>query len=642
MLYDIVAKLRAELLPHLRRRLNTDLEIQLSFDPKGKDNGERRIPKEGDTDEPHFSDADYHPAENNLIRVGTSGWDWINARSVFYVIDVDAAAGHKEGQSREKIEELILAVREVPQVELLRSRSGEGVHLILWEDPDRLPIAITRAEHASNAARALRWLASRIKLTFALADAVDCAGVMGWLWHRERGEHGFELIQDKTAFLPEGYRDEFRDIKTGTDDSFFDQPAGEWTDKQLKALLTENKLQTEYRKGKHHFPNGGPNACPICHGTDANAAVWIQDGHGCFKCNRTEHCDKDGAKKTFRDFLAMFPPPQVSKLKGIRCSRDFRKLHPHYHVPVIDGLVLQGDVVNVVSGTKGHKSFLAMQCALSVCAGVSFLGWATRQGRVLLIDDELDGTTLIQRQAVSSRAMGVSAADQDNLDIWMLRDEDTDVDLTEIDKHLSALSSGTYHIIIIDALYRVLPEGTNENDNAHITKIYNRLARMARRQECAIVVIHHCSKGTQHQKSVTDMGSGAGAQSRAVDVHLTLRDHADPGTVVMEAALRKLAPIKPKCLKFEFPLFHVVEGNPDDIATPGKKPRATIDQFLKHVPDTPTAKTDVLDLAWELLSTTKPVIKKLCETAVERGLVIEVPSRGNSPALVSLAKKGKP
>jgi hypothetical protein len=635
MLFDIVAKLRAELPPHLRRRLNSDLEIQLTFEPNGDDKGERRIPKEGDTTEPHFNDSDHHPDDSKLIRVGTSGWDWINAKSIFFVVDVDAAANHSEGQPRERIEELIQAVQEVPQVELLRSRSGLGVHLILWEDPDRLPIASTRAEHKGNSARALRWLASRI--SFPLADAVDCAGVMGWLWHRECGEHGFELIKDRSAFLPEGYRDEFPSIKTSTDDRFFDQPAGEWTDEKLKALLKEHKLNTEYKNDWHHFP-----ACPICHGTDANAAVRIWDGHGAFKCNRKQHCDKVGERKTFRDFLAMFPPPKVLTLKGIRPSRDFRKLHPHNHVPVIDGLVLQGDVVNVVSGTKGHKSFAAMQCALSVCAGLLFLGWATRQGRVLLIDDELDGTTLIQRQAMISRAMGVSEADQENLDIWMLRDEDADVDLVQIDKHLWTVTPGTYKLIIIDALYRVLPEGVNENDNADITRVYNRLARMARRQECAVLVIHHTSKGTQHQKSVTDMGSGAGAQSRAVDVHLTLRDHADPGTVVMEAALRKLPPIAPKCLKFDFPLFHVVEANPDDIATPGKKPRATIDQFLKHVPETPTAKAEVLDLAWELLTTTKSVIKKLCEAAVERGLVIEVPSRGNSPAFISLAMKGKP
>src|SRR5579872_7269769 len=198
MLFDIVDKVRAEIAPHLRRRLTSDQEIQLTFEVE--EFPERRIPKEGDTTAPHFSDNSNHPPIDKLVRVGTSGWDWADAKSVFYVIDVDDAAGHKEGQPRERIDELVRAANEVPQVELIRSRSGKGIHLILWEDPDHLPTARTRAEHKANAARALRWLSSHLTLTFDLADAVDCAGVMGWLWHRERGERGFELIKDKTAY----------------------------------------------------------------------------------------------------------------------------------------------------------------------------------------------------------------------------------------------------------------------------------------------------------------------------------------------------------------------------------------------------------------------------------------------------------
>jgi hypothetical protein len=221
-------------------------------------------------------------------------------------------------------------------------------------------------------------------------------------------------------------------------------------------------------------------------------------------------------------------------------------------------------------------------------------------------------------------------------------DEEIDVDLKLIREHLASIPPGTYSMIVIDALYRVLPEGTDENSNSHITKIYNMLSRVARAAKCAVVIVHHASKGSQHLKSTTDLGSGAGAQSRAVDVHLGLRDHADPATVVMEAAMRKLPPLVPTCLKFDFPLFRIApEASPDNLAVPNRKPGATVAQVVAHVPEKPAPKSEVLDSAWEKLKTSKKTVRKLFDAAVEQGLVTEVPSRGNSPTLVSLSKKVK-
>ena len=37
------------------------------------------------------------------------------------------------------------------------------------------------------------------------------------------------------------------------------------------------------------------------------------------------------------------------------------------------------------------------------------------------------------------------------------------------------------------------------------------------------------------------MGAGAGAQSRATDTHMVLRDHSEPGCVVVEAVTRSWA-----------------------------------------------------------------------------------------------------
>ena len=67
-----------------------------------------------------------------------------------------------------------------------------------------------------------------------------------------------------------------------------------------------------------------------------------------------------------------------------------------------------------------------------------------------------------------------------------------------------------YDLIIIDALYRILPEGTSENDNAQITRVFNKLDNIAKKNDCAVINIHHSSKGNQGDKAVTDVGAGAG------------------------------------------------------------------------------------------------------------------------------------
>jgi len=71
------------------------------------------------------------------------------------------------------------------------------------------------------------------------------------------------------------------------------------------------------------------------------------------------------------------------------------------------------------------------------------------------------------------------------------------------------------------------------------------------------VLIHHTSKGFQANKSVTDVGAGAGSQSRATDTHLVLRPHEEPGCVVLDAAVRSWPPVDPCVLRWEFPIWGV-------------------------------------------------------------------------------------
>ena len=148
----------------------------------------------------------------------------------------------------------------------------------------------------------------------------------------------------------------------------------------------------------------------------------------------------------------------------------------------------------------------------------------------------------------------------ENIDVLSLRGQL--LDIHQLEKRFSKIKAGDYVLMILDALYRTLPEGTSENDNAAMAAVFNRLDYYASRLNCAIVVIHHASKGEQADKGVTDVGSGAGSISRAADTHLIIRPHEQPNHAVMEAVCRSFKSPEPITIQFEWPVWYATTLEP--------------------------------------------------------------------------------
>ena len=126
-------------------------------------------------------------------------------------------------------------------------------------------------------------------------------------------------------------------------------------------------------------------------------------------------------------------------------------------------------------------------------------------------------------------------------------------------------------MIILDAFYRFLPRGVDENDNAGIAYLYNTLDIYAKKLECCFVLVHHTSKGQQGGKNVTDVGAGAGSQSRATDAHIILRPHQEKKVIVLDGSVRTNFDLKPICLRWDFPVWkHEPDLDPEDLE--GVKP----------------------------------------------------------------------
>lgn len=229
--------------------------------------------------------------------------------------------------------------------------------------------------------------------------------------------------------------------------------------------------------------------------------------------------------------------------------------HPHQHDPVVDGLLRRGETANIIAAPKAGKSWLAYGLAFSVVTGQPWLGqFPCRTGRVLLIDNELHPPTIASRMAYVGRTLGLAPEEwQDEIGVLSLRGRL--MDLHGIAAIVERLEAGRYSLVILDAWYRSIPAGTSENDNASVMGLYNTIDHAAARANAAWVNIHHSTKGSQTDRAITDVGAGAGSQSRAADAHIVLRPHEEEGVVVLEAVVRSFPPVAPLALRWEHPLW---------------------------------------------------------------------------------------
>lgn len=302
--------------------------------------------------------------------------------------------------------------------------------------------------------------------------------------------------------------------------------------------------------------------------------------------------------------------------------------------PLIAGLLRREEVMNIVAAPKTGKSWLVLQLAIALTTGNTWLGRECTKSRVLLIDNELHEETESARLRYVANAMGVSNDELDGLSLGMQRGGVKS--LYELPQQLKAINEekGHFDVIIIDALYKALPRDIDENSNGQITGIYNLIERIAREQEAAIVLVHHTSKGNQANKSVTDIGSGAGAQSRAPDTHLALRPHREKGVVSVSCCVRSFRPVDPFCIKRDDNYLWVIapEYEPNDLegkdasSGQGKEEPTTVEDISATIEynlgnlDLPLGKTCLVEKLKDRINASKAKINSaldiLCKNKV--------------------------
>lgn len=321
---------------------------------------------------------------------------------------------------------------------------------------------------------------------------------------------------------------------------------------------------------------------------------------------------------------------------------DLMQNFPDYRPSLVEGLLRETETMNIIAPPKSHKTYTAMQLGLCIATGRMWMGtYPVKAGPVLYVDCELHPNTFARRLHSVSFGMGIM---KDHIagrfDVMNLRGKLKD--LYALAPMFAAIPHGKYKLIVLDALYRLLPDDVDENSNSDVVKLYNRLDNYAEMTGAAFAVIHHSSKGIQGSKAVTDVGAGAGAQSRAADSHLIIRAHEVDGAVVIEAANRSFPPIEPKCFRWEYPIWKAADDlDPTQLKVdrPGRKRKEdtpavepekpwTVDRFIGEFITGNPRTLDSITVAADAHKLSERKVKQLLNAAVEDGTVYRWTFRG--------------
>ena len=325
--------------------------------------------------------------------------------------------------------------------------------------------------------------------------------------------------------------------------------------------------------------------------------------------------------------------------------RELVETHPDLRPPLIHGLLRQGETMNVISAPKVGKSWLVTGLALSVATGRLWLDtFQTEQGNVLIIDNELHGETSANRIPRVAKAMGIGFEEYaDRVFVQNLRGQLKD--LFSLGDYFKSFERGWFKLVILDAFYRFLPIRSDENDNGTMASLYNYLDSFADLLHCSFVLIHHTSKGNQSAKAITDVGAGAGAQSRATDTHLVLRKHEESDAVVLDAAVRSWAPTDPFCLQWTFPVWTPAPDlDPTALQQASKKrssaPQVTPADIVQVFNGEPMTRQQVIEAVRETTGASRQAARKAVQNGLARGdlAITEEKRKGVRPQVLVIPR----
>ena len=214
--------------------------------------------------------------------------------------------------------------------------------------------------------------------------------------------------------------------------------------------------------------------------------------------------------------------------------------------PLIVGLIEMLSMIAIVGPAKAAKSWLAMQIAVCVAAGLSLLGFATKRHRVYVANVEISGKQYKKRLRSMCAKLGVDPRD---LKGWLFVDNLKGREVTFDSARAEAKRRGC-DVVIIDNFYRIFKgEETKELDcKAALDDMGKFYA-----DGLTLFVVFHAPKGFSGDRQIVDMISGSSTLVRYPENVIAILPHAKdhPYRVVDCSILRDYPPPDPFTVKLE-------------------------------------------------------------------------------------------
>ena len=197
------------------------------------------------------------------------------------------------------------------------------------------------------------------------------------------------------------------------------------------------------------------------------------------------------------------------------------------------------------------KTWTLLDLAVSVTAGIPWMGLRTHQGPVLYVNFEVAEPFFTDRLRTVAAARGIEIPD--GFHVWNLRGMATNAD--NLPPRLAKEMQGLKPVlIIIDPIYKLMG-GTAENDAAAVTALCNQIEILAISTGAAVVFAAHFSKGNQASKDALDRISGSGVFARDPDAILIMTKHSEDGCLTVETILRNCPEMPSFVVEWSYPLM---------------------------------------------------------------------------------------
>jgi hypothetical protein len=226
-------------------------------------------------------------------------------------------------------------------------------------------------------------------------------------------------------------------------------------------------------------------------------------------------------------------PAQAERLPLMWADRAFEATAPLEFL--VDGLLTVGSVNLLVAPGGSGKTWVAYWLAVCVAMGKAFLGFATRQGGVLIVDEESGPRRGLRRLLEVFNGAFVKREDAPPIAFISL----AQLDLGNPDDvsalHVRILEANA-RLVIIDALADVMP-GCDENSVKDVMPVMMNLRSLAETTQATFVVLHHSNKATGGYR-------GSTAIQGAVD--LLLQMEKAPESKYISFSVEKARDIEPR------------------------------------------------------------------------------------------------